>query len=50
MMYPPHVKSSGHGRLRGRKRPDVCVLDERGEKVAVTATPPDRTATGFATS
>ncbi len=34
----------------GRKRPDVCVLDERGEKVAVTATPPDRTATGFATS
>ncbi|MGO9151379.1 MAG: IS110 family transposase [Acidimicrobiales bacterium] len=24
-----------------RKRLDVCVLDERGEKVAVTATPPD---------
>ncbi len=24
-----------------RKRVDVCLLDERGEPVAVTATPPD---------
>ncbi len=24
-----------------RKRLDVCVLDERGEKIALTAAPPD---------